>query len=71
MALKSYTYSDVAGTRVYWAPEQGDRGNRRYDSRADIFSMGVIFFEMLLGGNPIDYECYEHRDDVIDNELTR
>jgi predicted ATPase/signal transduction histidine kinase/CheY-like chemotaxis protein/HPt (histidine-containing phosphotransfer) domain-containing protein len=38
----------------YLAPEQTGRLNRQVDQRADLFSLGVIFYEMLTGRLPIE-----------------
>lgn len=41
----------AAGTPDYAAPEQHDR-NAITDHRADIYSLGVVFYEMLTGERP-------------------
>ncbi|MHC4661812.1 MAG: protein kinase domain-containing protein [Planctomycetota bacterium] len=43
--------SDVAGTLAYMAPEQRDP-SREVDGRADIYSLGIMFFQMLTGVLP-------------------
>jgi serine/threonine-protein kinase len=42
----------VMGTPEYMAPEQAFSADR-VDARADIFSLGVMFFEMLAGRRPV------------------
>ena len=39
----------IAGTLAYMAPEQTGRVNRSIDSRSDLYSLGVTFYEMLTG----------------------
>lgn len=42
----------IAGTLVYMAPEQTGRMNRSVDRRADLYSLGVILYELLSGSLP-------------------
>jgi PAS domain S-box-containing protein len=42
----------LVGTLAYMAPEQTGRMNRSLDSRSDLYSLGVTFYEMLTGTLP-------------------
>ncbi len=42
----------IAGTLPYMAPEQTGRMNRSIDSRSDLYSLGVTFYQMLTGELP-------------------
>ncbi|WP_426426264.1 trifunctional serine/threonine-protein kinase/ATP-binding protein/sensor histidine kinase [Bradyrhizobium genosp. A] len=42
----------IAGTLAYMAPEQTGRMNRSMDSRSDLYSLGITFYQMLTGSLP-------------------
>ncbi len=44
----------IEGSLPYLAPEQTGRMNRAIDSRADLYSLGVTFFQMLTGRLPFE-----------------
>jgi non-specific serine/threonine protein kinase/serine/threonine-protein kinase len=45
----------IIGTPQYMSPEQGLSGGRDVDIRTDVYSLGVILFELLSGERPVDF----------------
>ncbi|HMP15784.1 MAG TPA: protein kinase, partial [Gemmatales bacterium] len=49
-------FGTIAGTPLYMAPEQANFNAVDIDTRADIYALGIILYELLTGSTPISRE---------------
>ena len=52
-------FGGIIGTLEYMSPEQAEFNARDIDTRADIYSLGVLLYELLTGTTPLTRERLE------------
>jgi eukaryotic-like serine/threonine-protein kinase len=49
----------IVGTPTYMSPEQADPTSMDIDTRTDVYALGVILYELLVGSPPIDAKQFK------------
>ncbi len=58
--LTLYTaHETVLGTPLYMSPEQAQLNNLDIDTRSDVYSLGVLIYELLTGTTPLEKQRFK------------
>ncbi|MEO2045777.1 MAG: serine/threonine-protein kinase [Pirellulales bacterium] len=64
-----YTHmTQLIGTPIYMSPEQSEQSSEDVDTRTDIYSLGVVLYELLVGATPF---LNEQLSEVSYDEMRR
>ena len=59
-------FSRLVGTPLYVSPEQAGRGVIDVDTGSDVYSLGVLLYELLTSSTPFDRETMRHQQIEIE-----